>query len=134
MSLTATPAIESATGATAELFAQKAAGKVPNTFAAISSPESRRIRVDRWAVMETFIRVVEAGSFSTAARHLNVGQPAVSKAIARLEEGSARGYCCGRREASGRPKPGTTSTSEPAGPSRKRTKLISRPATQAQAL
>ena len=87
MSLTATPAIESATGATAELFAQKAAGKVPNTFAAISSPQSRRIRMDRLAVMETFIRVVEAGSFSTAARHLNVGQPAVSKAIARLEEG-----------------------------------------------
>jgi DNA-binding transcriptional LysR family regulator len=43
--------------------------------------------MDRLAVMETFIRVVEAGSFSTAARHLNIGQPAVSKAIARLEEG-----------------------------------------------
>lgn len=42
--------------------------------------------MDRFTVMETFIRVVEAGSFSAAARHLNVGQPAVSKAIAQLEE------------------------------------------------
>jgi DNA-binding transcriptional LysR family regulator len=42
--------------------------------------------MDRFAVMETFIRVVEAGSFSAAARHLNVGQPAVSKSIAQLEE------------------------------------------------
>jgi len=41
--------------------------------------------VDRLAVMETFVRVVEAGSFSAAARDLNVGQPAVSKAIAQLE-------------------------------------------------
>ena len=41
--------------------------------------------MDRLAVMETFIRVVEAGSFSAAARHLNVGQPAVSKAVAQLE-------------------------------------------------
>jgi len=29
--------------------------------------------------MEMFVRVVEAGSFSAAARDLNVGQPAVSK-------------------------------------------------------
>jgi DNA-binding transcriptional LysR family regulator len=36
--------------------------------------------------METFIRVVETRSFSAAARHLNVGQPAVSKSIAQLEE------------------------------------------------
>jgi DNA-binding transcriptional LysR family regulator len=36
--------------------------------------------------METFVRVVETGSFSSAARHLRVGQPAVSKAIAQLEE------------------------------------------------
>lgn len=42
--------------------------------------------MDRFTAMETFIRVVEAGSFSAAARHLNVGQPAVSKAIAQLEE------------------------------------------------
>jgi DNA-binding transcriptional LysR family regulator len=29
---------------------------------------------------------VETGSFSAAARHLNIGQPSVSKSIARLEE------------------------------------------------
>lgn len=36
--------------------------------------------------METFIRVAETRSFSAAARDLNVGQPAVSKSIAQLEE------------------------------------------------
>jgi DNA-binding transcriptional LysR family regulator len=35
--------------------------------------------------METFVYVVETGSFSAAARRLDVGQPAVSKAIAQLE-------------------------------------------------
>jgi DNA-binding transcriptional LysR family regulator len=35
--------------------------------------------------METFIRVVETGSFSGAAKQLRVGQPAVSKTIAHLE-------------------------------------------------
>ena len=42
--------------------------------------------MDRLAAMETFVRVVETGSFSAAARRLNVGQPAVSKTIAQLEE------------------------------------------------
>jgi DNA-binding transcriptional LysR family regulator len=42
--------------------------------------------MDRLRVMKTFVRVVETGSFSAAARHLNVGQPAVSKSIAGLEE------------------------------------------------
>ncbi|SON55174.1 D-malate degradation protein R [Hartmannibacter diazotrophicus] len=41
--------------------------------------------MDRYQAMATFIRVVETGSFSAAARHLNVGQPAVSKTIAQLE-------------------------------------------------
>jgi DNA-binding transcriptional LysR family regulator len=35
--------------------------------------------------MVTLVRVVETGSFSAAARQLNVGQPAVSKTIAQLE-------------------------------------------------
>jgi len=35
--------------------------------------------------MTTFVRVVENGSFSGAAKQLNVGQPAVSKTIAQLE-------------------------------------------------
>jgi DNA-binding transcriptional LysR family regulator len=42
--------------------------------------------MDRLAAMETFVRVVETGSFSAAARILDVGQPAVSKTVAQLEE------------------------------------------------
>ncbi|MYM69513.1 LysR family transcriptional regulator [Pseudoduganella sp. FT55W] len=42
--------------------------------------------MDRLTLMETFVCTVETGSFSAAARLLNVGQPAVSKAIAQLEE------------------------------------------------
>ncbi|GBQ93026.1 LysR family transcriptional regulator [Acetobacter nitrogenifigens DSM 23921 = NBRC 105050] len=41
--------------------------------------------MDRYQAMTTFLRVVETGSFSAAARLLNVGQPAVSKTIAQLE-------------------------------------------------
>jgi DNA-binding transcriptional LysR family regulator len=42
--------------------------------------------MDRLAAMETFVRVVEASSFSGAAKQLRVGQPAVSKTIAQLED------------------------------------------------
>jgi DNA-binding transcriptional LysR family regulator len=42
--------------------------------------------MNRLASMETFVRVVETGSFSAAARQLRIGQPAISKAIAQLEE------------------------------------------------
>ncbi|RQT65788.1 LysR family transcriptional regulator [Burkholderia cepacia] len=42
--------------------------------------------MDRMAAMETYISVVEAGSFSAAAKRLKLGQPAVSKSIAQLEE------------------------------------------------
>ncbi|HLX00797.1 MAG TPA: LysR family transcriptional regulator [Trinickia sp.] len=42
--------------------------------------------MDRLTAMETFVCVVDSGSFSAAARLLNVGQPAVSKSIALLEE------------------------------------------------
>lgn len=42
--------------------------------------------MDRLAAMQTFIRVVDTGSFSAAARQLNIGQPAVSKTIAQLED------------------------------------------------
>ena len=41
--------------------------------------------MDRHVAMETFVRVIDTGSFSAAARQLQVGQPAVSKAIAELE-------------------------------------------------
>lgn len=42
--------------------------------------------MDRFQAMATFVRVVETGSFSAAARQLGVGQPAVSKTVAQLEE------------------------------------------------
>jgi len=38
------------------------------------------------AAMQAFVLVVDTGSFSAAARRLNVGQPAVSKLIAQMEE------------------------------------------------
>jgi DNA-binding transcriptional LysR family regulator len=42
--------------------------------------------MDRLAAMETFVAVVDSGSFSAAAGRLNVGQPAVSKLVAQLED------------------------------------------------
>lgn len=41
--------------------------------------------MNRLAAMEAFVRVVDTGSFTGAARQLRVGQPAVSKIIAQLE-------------------------------------------------
>jgi DNA-binding transcriptional LysR family regulator len=56
----------------------------------MSSGECRYFReemtMDRLVAMETFVRVIEAGSFSGAAKQLRVGQPAVSKTIAQLED------------------------------------------------
>lgn len=42
--------------------------------------------MDRLQAMAVFVRVVEAGSFSGAARQLGIGQPAVSKTISQLED------------------------------------------------
>lgn len=42
--------------------------------------------MDRLQAMQAFVTVVEAGSFSAAARRIGVGQPAISKTIAQLEE------------------------------------------------
>jgi DNA-binding transcriptional LysR family regulator len=42
--------------------------------------------MDRHLAMETFVRVVDTGSFSGAARQMQIGQPAVSKAITQLED------------------------------------------------
>jgi DNA-binding transcriptional LysR family regulator len=36
--------------------------------------------------MEAFVRVIDTGSFSGAARQLRLGQPVISKPIAQLEE------------------------------------------------
>jgi DNA-binding transcriptional LysR family regulator len=44
------------------------------------------MRMDRMTGMEMFVTVVDTGSFSAAARRLKIGQPAVSKTIAQLEE------------------------------------------------
>ncbi len=42
--------------------------------------------MDRLQALETFVRVVDTGSFSTAARIQNMGQPQVSKLVAQLED------------------------------------------------
>jgi DNA-binding transcriptional LysR family regulator len=42
--------------------------------------------MDRHLAMETFVRVIDTGSFSGAARQMQIGQPAVSKAVAQLED------------------------------------------------
>ncbi|MQT14553.1 LysR family transcriptional regulator [Segnochrobactrum spirostomi] len=42
--------------------------------------------MDRLQAMAVFVRVVDTGSFSGAARQLGVGQPAISKTIAHLED------------------------------------------------
>jgi DNA-binding transcriptional LysR family regulator len=41
--------------------------------------------MDRFAAMQTFVRVVETGSFSAVAEEMTLGQPAISKAVANLE-------------------------------------------------
>ena len=41
--------------------------------------------MDLIIAMRSFVRVYEAGSFSMAAKHLGLGQPAVSKSVAQLE-------------------------------------------------
>jgi DNA-binding transcriptional LysR family regulator len=41
--------------------------------------------MDRLKAMQALVQVVDSGSFSAAARHLKVGQPALSKSIAQLE-------------------------------------------------
>jgi DNA-binding transcriptional LysR family regulator len=55
-------------------------------IAPVLRPGSKEKGVNRLTAMETFVRVVETGSFSEASRQLHVGQPAVSKTIAQLEE------------------------------------------------
>ena len=41
--------------------------------------------MNRLAAMEAFVRVIDTGSFSSAARQLRIGQPSISKGIAQLE-------------------------------------------------
>src|SRR5712671_1149451 len=42
--------------------------------------------VDKFDAMQMFVRVIEKGSFSSVAKERGIGQPAVSKQIAALEE------------------------------------------------
>src|ERR1700761_1561252 len=42
--------------------------------------------MNRFSEMEAFVRVVDTGSFSSAAKQLRVGQPSVSKLVAQLEK------------------------------------------------
>jgi DNA-binding transcriptional LysR family regulator len=56
------------------------------TFSPVTSFYSWSQEMDRLAAMEAFVRVVEAGSFSGAAKQLRVGQPTVSKTVAQLED------------------------------------------------
>lgn len=42
--------------------------------------------MDRLAAMEAFVRAVETGSFSAAARQLRIGRPTAFKTVAQLEE------------------------------------------------
>jgi DNA-binding transcriptional LysR family regulator len=44
------------------------------------------MNVDRFQAMDVFVRVVDTGSFSAAARDLRIGQPSVSKIVAGLED------------------------------------------------
>jgi len=41
--------------------------------------------VDKFDAMQTFVRLVEKGSFSAVAKERGIGQPAVSKQISALE-------------------------------------------------
>ncbi len=56
--------------------------------------------MDRLDVMRLFVRVVEAASFSKAARAEGVVQSTVSKQIAALDAGSAPSSCAGPRAGS----------------------------------
>ena len=60
--------------------------------------------MDRLTAMEVLVRTVETGSFSVAARQLRVGQPAVSKTVAQLEERLGVSCSSGFRAGSPRPK------------------------------
>src|SRR4051812_26815766 len=42
--------------------------------------------MDQVDALRVFVRVVETGSFSAVARELGIGQPAISKQVAALEE------------------------------------------------
>lgn len=83
--------------------------------------------MDRLAAMETFVCVVETGSFSAAARLLNIGQPAVSKTIAQLEKRLAVSLLLRSTRGLTPTEAGLAFLSEPDAPSTKPTKPITPP-------
>src|SRR6202795_1708719 len=42
--------------------------------------------MDKFDAMQTFVRIIEKGSFSAVAKERGIGQPAVSKQISALED------------------------------------------------
>jgi LysR family transcriptional regulator for bpeEF and oprC len=42
--------------------------------------------MDKFDAMQTFVRIIEKGSFSAVARERGIGQPALSKQISALED------------------------------------------------
>jgi DNA-binding transcriptional LysR family regulator len=82
--------------------------------------------MDRLAAMEAFVRVVDAGSFSGAAKQLRLGQPAVSKTIAQLEDRLGVRLLLRSTHPLMPTEAGRTSMNAPKGPSRKPTKRNSR--------
>ena len=55
--------------------------------------------MDRLAAMEGFVRVIDTGSLSGAAKQLRVGQSTVSKTIAHSRTGLAFDWCRDRHMA-----------------------------------
>lgn len=80
--------------------------------------------MDRLAAMETFVYVVETGSFSAAARRLNIGQPAVSKTIAQLESRLAVRLLLRSTRGLTPTEAGLAFSNGPSAPSKKPTRLI----------
>jgi hypothetical protein len=54
--------------------------------------------MDRPAAMETFVTVVDAGSFSAAARRLKLGQPLSPSRLRNWKRISAHGFCFAQPE------------------------------------
>ena len=78
--------------------------------------------MDRLAAMEAFVRVVDARSFSGAAKQLHVGQPAVSKTIAQLEDRLGVRLLLRSTHGLTQPRLGEASTNAPNGRSKKPSK------------
>src|SRR5262245_19099809 len=88
---------------------------------------SHGIHIDRRRVLEMCVSVVETGSFAAADRDLHIGQPAVSKAIAGVEDRWVS-VCWSDQPADYRQrKPGSRSMNVPSAPSPRRTRRKRQP-------